>query len=303
MSDSPQDSSPVIPGPSPAPNAPSGGPGKGQEAQTPQGKKVGPVANRRALYEALIAAFRENPGQTKVVGNKLGIARETAKRAWERGWPGMPPIQVVLADEGLAVRAQLYTEDARSFAGHRARELLETASAGAKREVAVAKEQAAQILADAERQAKEKMAELYRKAKLDSAQAIADRAQMLSLGRKSTIGAVALSALVMQNVQDISKQISEAIKNGGFKTPGAAIAAGYALTRMVESAERALLLHIQTENLEAGKPTEIMQVTSPADEMNLEETEKRLKQLQLAIERKKAKNLQLVQGGLSGSAT
>jgi hypothetical protein len=260
----------------------------------------GPSADRAALYSRLLGAFREAPGATVVAAKKAGTTRETAKRAWERGWPGLPAIQIALEEEKLEVRAAVYTEDARKLAGVRAREVLETATAGAKRERDAAKEEAAAIIANAEKQARERMGDLLRKAKLDSAQAIADRAQMLNLGRKSTIGAVALTALVFQNVQDIAKIISTAIKEGQFKSPTQAIAAGVMLTRMVENSERALLLHIQTENLEAGKPTEILQVQDGdgGEVESLEETEKELKQMQLAVERVKQKAaMTLVQGG------
>ncbi len=254
-------------------------------------RRGGPRADRVNVYQRLLEAFREYPGQTKVVAALVGTARETAKRAWEKGWPAtaskpaLPPIKDSIADENLATRAVLYEKDAKDLASQRARKLLEDAAAQSRLMTEKAKNEAAATLAAAEKQAKDRMAEILRKAKLDSAQAIADRAQMLNLGRKSAIAAVALPALVLQDVQEIAKLISKAIKEGQFKSPNQAIAAGHMLTRMVESSERALHNFIQAENLDAGRPTDILAVQ--AEDYSLEDTEKELRVLQRAIERKK----------------
>ena len=259
------------------------------------------LGDRVKLYEALVAAYRKQPGATKVVAKMVGVARETAAKAWNHGYPasvgnpGLRAIKEVIAEERLAVRAMASDEAAKDFASVRARELLEEATRQSRLVVDQAKNESAAMLAAAEQQAKQRLADLLKKAKLDSAQSIADRAQMMNLGRKSTIAAVALPAIVMQNVQEIANMISKAIKEGSFKSPNQAIQAGLLLTRVAEASTRALHNHIMAENLSEGRPTDILEVQT--ESRSLEETEESLSVLQEAIQRKK---LKLLNGGLTG---
>jgi len=62
------------------------------------------------FYEALVQAFRDNPGNFTRVAKAVGTTRPTAKRAWERGWEKFewaPPISEVLADEMEVARARI----------------------------------------------------------------------------------------------------------------------------------------------------------------------------------------------------
>ena len=269
-------------------------------------RRGGQREDRVRLYDELLHAFEKYPGQTKVVGKLCGVTKETARRAWERGWeatpskPALKPIRDAIADQSLAIRATLYDKEAKDLATKRARQLLEDAAQQTKTQIDQARNEAAAIIASAEKVAKERMAELLRKAKLDSAQSIADRAQMLSLGRKGAIAAVALPALVLQNVQDIAAMISKAIRDGEFKTPNEAIAAGVMLTKMVENSERALFNYIQSENLNAGRPTEVLGMH--IDEIPVEEVEKRMRVLARALEDQKKRQSPSGEG-TSGTAT
>jgi len=55
----------------------------------------------QSVYDALVIAFRDQPGNASRAGRQAGIDRRTAGLAWERGWPnrGWLPIKLVLADE------------------------------------------------------------------------------------------------------------------------------------------------------------------------------------------------------------
>lgn len=63
----------------------------------------------RALYDALLAAFREKPGVWKSAGKRALCDPRTAQRAWEVGWPekDLPPISRVIEAENEKTRAEL----------------------------------------------------------------------------------------------------------------------------------------------------------------------------------------------------
>jgi hypothetical protein len=67
------------------------------------------------LYEAILAAFRNHPGNFTTVAKVVGCAWRTAKRAWERGWVPTKayarPIKFVLEAEAEAIRAQRITAE------------------------------------------------------------------------------------------------------------------------------------------------------------------------------------------------
>lgn len=52
-------------------------------------------------YWDLVAAFRERPGSIRHASKVTGTARETANRAWSKGWPRLKrePIQVIIERE------------------------------------------------------------------------------------------------------------------------------------------------------------------------------------------------------------
>lgn len=69
------------------------------------------------LYDALLTAYREKPGNHSNAARVGGCDRRMAKRAWEEGWEKAPwavPIKVVLereAAEARAARAKARTEE------------------------------------------------------------------------------------------------------------------------------------------------------------------------------------------------
>jgi hypothetical protein len=63
-----------------------------------------------AQFTALREAFRANPPARprdfRDAGRVADVTEATARRAWARGWPGIPPVEVSLAEE-RAIAAQL----------------------------------------------------------------------------------------------------------------------------------------------------------------------------------------------------
>lgn len=74
-------------------------------------------AQTREVYDALVAAFREQPGNGSAAARTVGIEARAALRAWHKGWPRFEwgrPIKDVIADEQAAARtAQLRAVDER----------------------------------------------------------------------------------------------------------------------------------------------------------------------------------------------
>ena len=71
----------------------------------------------RSLYDKLVDAYREAPGNASHAGRLSGVDRRTAQRAWERGWPAYPwarPIKTVLADEDRLARVRAAEIEARA---------------------------------------------------------------------------------------------------------------------------------------------------------------------------------------------
>ena len=73
---------------------------------------------RRAITEEmhakLLEAFRREPGNFAAAARSAGLNARTAKRGWERGWPGRRAVRDVLAEEQLAARAALRREQLRA---------------------------------------------------------------------------------------------------------------------------------------------------------------------------------------------
>ena len=62
------------------------------------------------LYDSLVLAYREKPGNHSNAGRVAGCDRRMAKRAWDSGWTRLPwakPIQALLRDEQIRARAAI----------------------------------------------------------------------------------------------------------------------------------------------------------------------------------------------------
>ena len=61
------------------------------------------------LHQRLLAAFREHPGDHTAVRRIIGVDARTARRGWERGWPGRnwPAIKPIVEREQEERRARL----------------------------------------------------------------------------------------------------------------------------------------------------------------------------------------------------
>jgi hypothetical protein len=71
-----------------------------------------PVRLRRETWEAMLEAFRQDPGNFSHVVRVTGVNWRTARRAWNEGWvpkiAWAPPISAVLEEEAEKARAARY---------------------------------------------------------------------------------------------------------------------------------------------------------------------------------------------------
>ena len=162
--------------------------------------------------------------------------------------------------------------------------------------VSDAEKAAMATLARAEIQAKERMSDLLKRAKVDAAETLADEAQGAKFGRKAAMAAVAIAALVLKDAQVIATQLRAAMGDLSKLKPMEAIRITREMVRLVESAEKSLILALQAERLRLGQPTEVLGITGM--DASLDEKEIKLKAVQRALAKQRAK-LSLVPGGVT----
>jgi lambda repressor-like predicted transcriptional regulator len=170
----------------------------------------------------------------------------------------------------------------------------------ARSKVSDAEKAAAATIASADIQAKQRLAELLQRAKVDAAETMADEANAAKFGRKAALGAAAIAALVLKDAQVLATQLRAALGDLSKLTPVQAIRVAREMVKLVESAEKAVILALQAERLRIGQPTEVIGIQSV--DGGLEEKEIKLKAVQRALERAKAKGMTLVQGGSDAAA-
>jgi hypothetical protein len=298
----------------------------------------------KELYNAILAACRQVPGNYTAAGKLAGVDRNTVKLACERGWArveGCLPIRDVLQMDMLMVRAaragadpEAQVEVAQQVLGAaldeahsnakdaatmlanaakraqaaeaKANAMLDEATKRlaeveelARSKVSDAEKAAAATMASADIQAKQKLAELLRMAKVDAAETMADEANAAKFGRKAALGAAAIAALVLKDAQLIASQLRLALGDLSKLSPVQAIKVAREMVRLVESAEKAVILALQAERLRVGQPTEVIGIV--AADGGLEEREIKLKAVLRAIDRAKSKGLTVVQGGVNAT--
>lgn len=158
------------------------------------------------------------------------------------------------------------------------------------------------VLLGADMQAKQRLADLLTRAKVDAAETMADEANAAKFGRKAALGAAAVAALVLKDAQTIATQLRAAFGDLSKLKPVQAMRLAREMVRLVESAEKAVILALQAERLRLGQPTDIVGIESI--DGGLEEKEIKLKAVQRALEKAKAKGMSVIQGGApSGNPT
>lgn len=249
-----------------------------------------PIKKQLEMDQLIIRAARANADPEEqvaiaqqVLGVSLGAARETALDAAD-----------MLGK--AALKAQEMQERATAMLAD-AEKKLEAVEELARLKVSDAEKAALATLQKVDIEAKQRMAKLLADAKVDAAETLADEANAAKFGRKAAMSAVAIAALVLRDAQTIAKELQVAI-TGKISTlsPLQAMRVAREMVRLVEAAEKSVILALQAERLRVGQPTEILGIQSA--DASIEEKEIKLRAVARAIQKQKQK-LHLVQGGVN----
>lgn len=226
----------------------------------------------RDLYDMLLAAYRESPGNFTHAANVAGCGRPMAKRGWVQGWPRFPwarPIRKVFDEE--------------------------------KREaIALSDRLAKEAAADAEKKRRE--------ARDTSTKAWAEVGNVLTLQRSSilrtagatshlSVAVLALAPKLAQAIQEYAKQDKVPIADAlTIMTKG---------THLIEKLSRAVTAHVAAERVfyadPANKPSDLAhegdQDGALPDGLTIEEGLVRAQAAQQALTSLKEGHLRVIEGG------
>jgi len=227
------------------------------------------------LYDALLVSFRECPENYNRAAKQAGCCLKTAQKAWALGWaPRLSwavPIKVMLLHE---------QEQARALA----RTLSQEKATLASDEREKARKDAVEG-----RAARVKMLAMIRQGIIHSSAAALE---LLPTIRRMCIAVARRADGIIQKLEDPSEPVTLLTLNQMLSTLRGCL---YIMSMLSSSAHT----FITAENLEAGKPTEILGLANLPD-MSMEEAERKIAAAQSALERAKDRGL-LPDGVLPGS--
>lgn len=193
----------------------------------------------RERYDKLVEAFRACPGQWAPAARRAGVDRETAKRAWQKGWPNHPwaiPIKTVFEEE-QRTRATA-AQDAAMRAQH---------------------------AADAEKE----------RARKEAQDAAKQEQDMLRLARNDVLASLALAAELAPAMRNLAAAVAEDAKRGpNGEAPAIKASMAMSLLRshatLIQKAVGAAEALVQLGRTERGQPN-LNVGFAPAPELSYEE--------------------------------
>lgn len=240
--------------------------------------------DREQLVRAFRQAMSEYPPEV-LAAEPDSPAAEMARAASEAD-ELMLQAEAALAD-AEAKKKEL--EEVQARTEQQINERLAQADAAVQERLAKVEAQSAELLkermAAAEAEAKAKFANLMDKARVDAAEVLADEAAATKFGRKSALGAAAMSAIVLQEAQAMAQQVREAMKSLKDLSPKEAIRIVRDLVVLAKEAQKVVIYSLQAERLRVGKPTEMVSIEYT--EQSLAEQEIQLEAMRIALEERK----------------
>lgn len=210
----------------------------------------------RELYDLLVSAFREHPGEFTVVSKMVGCTRQCATHAWKKGWvPRVvwaKPIWKVLEEEKEAARALVAQKN----------------------------------LSEAE-----EAVLLREKARREAIEAHAAEGQMVRLARSDATSLLAAVGKLQPSLHRLSEKLGRMLMDEGEKmTRREAAALLGMLSRTTKEALAAGQVAIELERLHLGAPTQILGVQD-VGEMSTDEAVREIEAAAAALKRAKAMGL------------
>lgn len=185
---------------------------------------MGKKAITQEVYDAMLAAFREAPGNIQVVAKKANVYWTTAERAWTQGWENknFPPIQGIVEEEQQEARARLEHE--------KAKRTFET------------------------REIKQELA------KQDALDSRVQEARLVRGARENSIALTASTQRLLSGAFKLSSKLAEYLQSTEFPVrQGVQLIC--AIGRLVRDSNDSAKLALQLERLLVGAPTDILGVT------------------------------------------
>ncbi len=237
-----------------------------------------PIREQLALDELTVRAGRQQSEEAQEA-SKAGVAALLRESRGDAS-------SAIDALERASKRAQ-EMEAKAAAALEEARAKLAEVEALSRAKIDETERAAAATMARAEMEAKSKLADLLQRGKVDAAETMADEANAAKFGRKAALGAAAIAALVLRDAQGIASQLRTAMGDLSKLTPINAIRLAREMVRLVESAEKSVILALQAERLRVGQPTEVIGITGY--DTTIEEKEIKVRAVARALERQKLK--------------
>ncbi len=205
------------------------------------------MANRAVtheLYDAMLQAFRELPGNATAAARRVGCDQRMAMRGWQRGWtPRIPwarAMKLVLEEEREAARAyqRKLEEDARN---HTAQE--------------------------------------RERARQDSIAALAQEGQMIKAGRITVLNGLATIASMLPAIKAIADKLSSDVAQGLIPAPIVSMRLLRDFSTVVGRLVLASQQLVQAERESKGEPSKIIGLVDATGGMNVEEALAEIKEV------------------------
>jgi len=225
-----------------------------------------------ALYDRLLDAFRERPGNISFAARSAGVARDTARRAWQVGWleRELSPIAEAIRAEQVAARAKrvgCIDADDRGFLDR----------------------------ARATEQAREYEEQTRMKAREDAIAARCHEAEMVRHGRANIIALMTATNHLLTPVVGLAATVAEKLESGEEHLSTAATVRFVGnCGQLVRMAAESAKITLQMGEMLSGEPFEVMD--SDARNVTLDGAERLFDLARSALERIKAKGLMPNQG-------
>jgi hypothetical protein len=233
-------------------------------------------------WDLMLISFRDNPGKVATAARAASVARETAHRAWNRGWEKdrIPAIKGIIADEERAARAAL---EENTRANERAR----------------AEAELVRGYEDAE------------KARQDVIRNRKQEADMVRGERGNVIALIGTTGRILRGALDMAPGLERQIREGKDidgrpLMVRERIEALWKLARVVKQSSEAACDVIRAERLLLGEPTEILGIKKDLDSLTMDDAIRELEEageMAARMRRRKDLKLRILNGGQAEKPT
>ena len=212
------------------------------------------------LYDSLLRAFREAPGNASYAARLSGCDRRMAKRGWEQGWPAFDwakPIRVMLEREKEAARSQ-------------------------------------RIQAEREIQAKDRGER--ERARQDAIKTTGEEARAVQQLRGNALGLGTITSKMLLAMIPLAERMKVTLESQAV-TPRECARLIKDLSYITRHASEVTKNALEMERLRLGEPTSVLGVR--IEEMSPADAVKELSNVQHTLERARAMGWDVLPGGLN----